>query len=469
VTFKGRLALVALVVIGAAVLLVSGGGSGGGGDQYRVDAIFDVARGIGPQQVVKIAGAQVGTVTGVRLTSDYKARVEMTIDTRFAPFRANASCQIEPEGVISENFVECSPGTPSAPPLRADSSGAPTVPVTQTTEPISLQDLFNIWSTPVSERLSVLLDELGIGVSGRAGDIQAILDRANPALAAARQAIALVNRQRSQLQELVSAAAPVVGQLADHDTAVQRFLSQSATLTAVTSAHSGALSATIARLPALLRSAQPALEQLDAVGSAATPLLVDLRRAVPSISLLTQTIPPFSAQAVTALQALAPALDAGRSALADATPTLERLRQFAIDADPAGESLDQLLVSLRDSGAFESLLRGLYNGAALTSHYDANSHVIFADLLANACLTYATTPSVGCDAHLNGSAKILGEPDALRHRHRRRAIKPSTPTTLSSLTTLVNTLTRVLRATHPKPAPSATVGSLQTLLQFLLR
>src|SRR5258708_34557887 len=102
--------VVVVVAVGVAgfVVIVDGGTSKG---DYRVDAIFDVARGIGTRQVVKIGGAAVGTVVGVHLTGDNKARVEMSIDPRFAPFRADASCRIGPEGLISENFVAGGPGS----------------------------------------------------------------------------------------------------------------------------------------------------------------------------------------------------------------------------------------------------------------------------------------------------------------------------------------------------------------------
>jgi ABC-type transporter Mla subunit MlaD len=489
-TGRVRLGMLVLAAAAAAGGLLAGcggfaglgdtGGTGGegGAGASRVDAIFDVARGIGPGEVVKIAGAQVGTITGVRLTATYQARVEMTIDSRFTPFRADASCQIEPEGIISENFVECAPGTPSAPPLRTDGSGTPTVPVAHTAAPISLQDLFEIWRAPVSDRLSVLLAELGIGVSGRAGSIGAILDRANPALAAARRAIALVNGQRAQLQQLVTSAAPTVRRLASHDGAVQRFLTASARITRVTAAHAGALAQSIARLPPLLRSAGPALTELDATGTAATPLLHELRGAGPALTGLTAALPRFSAQATATLQQLSPALSAGRSALAAAGPTVGRLQRFAIDADPAGRSLDRLLVSLRDSGAFESLLRGLYNGAALTSHYDADSHVIFADMLENQCMLYATTPNAACAAHLNGGAVVSGEPHAARsgpHPGRRRlrrrtvaaggsgAAHGQTPRTQPTATGQAPPLPAV------GPTVTTTAGTLQHLLSYLLR
>ncbi len=467
--------IVCLVVVAGALLLFRGGG---GRQSYKVDAIFDVARGIGPQQEVKIAGAEVGTVVAVRLTSDDKARVEMEIDPQFGPFRANASCQIEPEGIISENFVECSPGSPSSPVLSDDGSGTPTVPLSHTAEPISLQDLFDIWTVPVSDRLTVLLDELGIGVSGQDTDIAGILKRANPALAAADQAIGLVNGQRRQLQRLLDAAAPVVAELSTHDIAVQRFISDTARVTTITGTRSSALSEAIARLPALLRSAQPALAQLAGLGSSATPLLADLRAATPALSELTEQLPPFSTQGVATLSALRSPLADVDSALSAATPTLKRAAQFATDADPAGESLDRLLVSLRDSGAIESLLRSVYNGAALTSHYDAQSHVIFADMLENQCLAYSTVNDPLCDAHLNGTATIPGEPDDLRKPAPVKKtssnstgsgagpVGPATTTTIAAptATTVASPATSVI-------APTATTATqtLKRLLGFLLK
>ena len=57
----GGLALVVVAVAAGALAL---GSSGARGDStFRVDAIFDTAKGIIPGQLVKIAGARVGTIT----------------------------------------------------------------------------------------------------------------------------------------------------------------------------------------------------------------------------------------------------------------------------------------------------------------------------------------------------------------------------------------------------------------------
>ena len=60
--------------------------------------------------------AKVGSVKDVTLTRDNKARIEMEVDRRFAPFRSDADCTIQPQSLIGEKFVQCTPGTPRASP-----------------------------------------------------------------------------------------------------------------------------------------------------------------------------------------------------------------------------------------------------------------------------------------------------------------------------------------------------------------
>src|SRR5262249_10134063 len=155
------------VLAGAALLatLTLGGATRAGADNsYRVDALFDTAKGIIPGQIVKIAGARTGQIEDVKLQPTtghrYLARIEMTVDSRFAPFRADARCDIQPEGLISERFVQCDPGTPNAPQLTGTDGHAPTVPLDHTAVPISLTDLFNVWRLPVRQRFTLIVNTL---------------------------------------------------------------------------------------------------------------------------------------------------------------------------------------------------------------------------------------------------------------------------------------------------------------------
>ena len=109
--------LVVVAAAAAAVIAVVSASSGSHSSTARFDVIFDDARGLVGGQLVKIAGANAGEIDNVVLTSGFKARIEATVDRRFMPFHADATCTIRPEGLIAENYLECDPGTAASPVL----------------------------------------------------------------------------------------------------------------------------------------------------------------------------------------------------------------------------------------------------------------------------------------------------------------------------------------------------------------
>ncbi|HVS29071.1 MAG TPA: MlaD family protein [Solirubrobacteraceae bacterium] len=393
----------AAIAAGAHAALADSTPSRGGG-QYRVDAIFDTAKGIIPGQLVKVAGAQVGTVSDVKLTPDYKARIQLLVDRRFAPFRSDASCSIKPEALIAENFVQCDPGTPSGRPLKATGGKAPTVPLTRTAVPVSINDLFDIWNVPTRQRLTILFNELGAGFIGRGADLNALLLRSNPALAAVRRTLAIVNRQRAQLQRSVVATDRVVGELARRRGGVKRFIEQAARVSAQTAQRRAPLAESIRRLPALLRATDPALRDLDQVTANGTPVLADLRAAAPRVNRLVADVRPFSIAGLPALRALDPALRSGRRAVRSAGPVVAALRKFSAAALPTGQLLDELVVSMRDRGVVEGLLSFVYYAGSATARFDATSHIFPSHIIVNACTAYTQVPLAGCNARYTSPA-----------------------------------------------------------------
>lgn len=389
-------ALLTLLVLGP--ITSSRHGKATADSTYRVDVIFDTAKGIIPGQLVKIAGARVGTIKDVVLTPDFKARIQMEIDRRFAPFRKDAKCEIQPEGLISERFVQCDPGTAAAGELVPKGDEAATVPVTNTSVPIAITDLFNIFRVPVRQRLSVVLTTLGISVAGRGEDINEVLRRANPALALTRKALTILGDQKQALGDTVVAVDKVSADLAAHPASVSNFLDEAAKVTTTTADHRTALAEAIKRLPGLLDQTEPTLKRLDEASAAGTPVLRDLRAATPALSSLVDTIPTFANAAKPALSHLATAAQTGRKTVKAARPVVRLLKTFAAAAGPTGTSLNQLLVSLQDRGGAESLLSFIYGAASAISRYDSISHLLPAHIIVNKCSAYTAVPVDGCAA-----------------------------------------------------------------------
>ena len=390
------LGAVALVAILAATT------SSQGSRMARFDVIFDDARGLVSGQVVKVAGARAGSVDNVVVTADFKARIEASIDRRFMPFHQDATCSIRPEALVAENYLECDPGSAGTPLLRAGGGFPPTVPVTHTTEPVSLLDLFNIFNLPTRERLTVLLNELGIATAGRGEDINQILLRANPTLSLARQAIAILSRQRTQLETIIDAGSRFTAQAASNRATLQHFLSGAAAVSSVAADHRGALAQSVSRLPGLLAVARPALEQLDAVAVNGTPVLTQLGTAVPELRQVSRDLGPFASAARPALAKLAVALRAAVPAIRQSVPLLDAVEAYAGRSLGNTQLSGALYPNLQRHGFIEEFLAVTYYVAASLARFDSTSHILPLLLVApnnGACGNYAKSPVAGCSAH----------------------------------------------------------------------
>ncbi len=406
-----RIGAIAVALAAAAVLtgvLITPGHPAQGASSYTFDAIFDDARGLVPGQLLKVAGANAGSIEKVTITPDFKARIEMSVGEQFAPFRTDAHCAIRPQGLIAENYVDCDPGSLTAPALRAQSGYPPTVPVQNTTEPVSLLDLFDIANLPTAERFSIIVNELGIGLSGNGQNLNQIILRAAPALSAARRVLSILHGQRVALGTAIDASDKVVAQLASHTANVSDFVAQSARLTSVTAAHSGALSTAIARLPGLLGAAQPALQRVDAIATTGTPLLSRLHAAVPDINKLTADLGPFARAVAPVLAKLAPVLQLGTKTGRDVTPLVRLLANYARNSLASTIDTGKLFMNLRDRGFAEAFLAAVYYLASATSRFDKVSHFAVAVLGGGPCSLYVSRPTPGCSAHLGGSATATG-------------------------------------------------------------
>ncbi len=402
-----RLITIAFTLTAVLVLALLGVRSGAqGSSTARFDVIFDDARGLVGGQLVKIAGAKAGTIQNVVVTSDFKARVQATVDSRFMPFHRDATCTIRPEGLIAENYVDCDPGTPASAPLPSTGSHPPTVPVANTTEPVSLLDLFNIFNLPTRQRFTAIVNELGIGTSGRGQDFNEILRRANPALAQARQVIAILNRQRTQLAAIIDATGTIATEAAAHPGAIQSFLDRAASLSTLTASHRDNLSLAVARLPGLLAAAQPSLQQLDTVAVAGTPLVAQLHAAVPALNRAQNDLGPFVLAANPALKKLGVALAKATPTIRATTPLVRTVRSYAAASLPGTQLFAKLASNLQQHGFVENFFGVVYYVAAGLARFDTTSHML-SILLVGAknglCGAYSTTPVAGCSAHF-GSA-----------------------------------------------------------------
>jgi virulence factor Mce-like protein len=245
---------------------------------FRLHAVFNTALDVRPKSPVRIAGVDVGTVSGVTRDGN-TGEVNMEIEGKGLPIHSDATVKIRPRLFLEGNwFVDLQPGSPSSPTI---SSGY-TIPVTQTSDPVQIDQLLNALNTDTRTNLQELLVELGKGLSEKPTAAQdAIQDPEvrgltgaqafNKSVQRARSALpgiaisnqALGGTSRTDISKLVDSIQKVTGALALHETVLGEWVDNFNTFVHNLAARSQNLSQAVAELPGAVHSAHRAFSALN--------------------------------------------------------------------------------------------------------------------------------------------------------------------------------------------------------------
>jgi hypothetical protein len=318
--------------------------------------------------------------------------------------------------------VECNPGSASAEPLEEVEDGEHLLQLETaagggTSSPVDLDLVNNILRRPQRERLSILLNELGVGLAGRGAELNEVIERANPALRETDRVLRILARQNRVLGQLAADSDAVLAPLAREKERVSDFVVQANTVAEASAERRQDIEASIERLPAFLRELRPLMADLGALAGQFTPVARDLNVAAPDVSRLIRRLGPFSNAARPAIRTLGEATETGRPALIRTKPLVDDLRRFAADADPVTKNLDDLQKSLDDTGGIERIMDYLFFQMIAINGFDGLGHYLRAGLIVNLCSTYATQPTAGCNANFTeASTATAGERDSVEPR-----------------------------------------------------
>ena len=414
------LAVGALVVLG----LGAGGQSGGG---YLVRAIFDNSSFVIPGEDVKVAGVTVGTIQAIDLTPQNKAAVVLQInDPQFRPFRADAHCEIGLESLLGEQFVQCTPtqrraaGVPAPPTLPAITSGPNhgqhVLPVQNTSTPVGVDLLQDITRLPQQERLQLIIAGLGAGLAGNGQELNAALQRADPALRQTDQVIAVLASQDKLLAQLTDESEQVLSQLNAQRAHIGGFIQHTGRV-AVASAQQGqAIEQNLRDFPAFLKQLRPAATRLQNLAEQITPDLQELEAQAPAINASVAGLGPLAKTSIPAFQSLGNLAQRGEKAFPQAHRVTAQLLSLGHPLQPLSSDIASTAQSFDNAGGIEDVMRFIYyytgsvNGEDALGHY-IRSHVVITNvsrtsqLLASSSATFAcTTGTAACGGAIKAAA-----------------------------------------------------------------
>jgi phospholipid/cholesterol/gamma-HCH transport system substrate-binding protein len=399
--------LLAAVLILAVCYLVFGGSVPFTGSSYELGATFTVQTELHLGSPVRIAGVDVGTVTGIhRVAPGSSAAVAtMSIASNGLPIHADATADIRPRLFLEGNFyVDLHPGTPQAPVLG---SGA-TLPAAQTSGPVQLDRVLSSLNSQSRTDLQTVLQGLGQTLNGRPTAAQDVGQDPSVRGLTAGQALnlslryaagafkastivnsALLGEQPHDLsgvvagnQRIVAALASQGGRLAD---LVTTFNATMGTL----ASRQADLQRTIALLPPLLRTTDSALGPLEAsfapTEQFARELIPDMRQLAPTIAVglpwLAQAQPLLSSTELGGLlRSLTPAVQGTAATVTDTrsllTGTGALARCFVRTIIPTGNERVQDPPLTTGLQLYQELFGSAVGLAGISQNFDGNGRYI---------------------------------------------------------------------------------------------
>jgi len=396
----------------AVLFALSAGGTNG---NYEVRAIFDDAGNVISGEQVKIDGVKVGKVGSVTPTPQAKAAVVLKIENSgFKSFREDASCEIRPQALIGEKYVDCLPtqprveGTPLPPPLKkikhGEGAGQYLLPVQNTSSPVDVDLLGDISRLPERERLTIILNELGAGLAGRGSDLKEVIRRANPALREFDKVLAILASENKVLAKLAVDSDKALAPWAKVRERFAHFLVASNQVSEATAKHRGALDENLKDFPPFLRQLGPAMERLERFAEQATPVFTNLNKAAPGINTAFTHLPKFSSSSEKFFENLGATSKKSGPALVASKKLLAELKAFGTPAKPFTSSLAELFTSLRDTGGLERIMDFIFLGAGAANGYDQLGHFLRTEGVGTTCVKYYTVSPSACNGHMGTKA-----------------------------------------------------------------
>jgi len=284
-------ALFAVVcIIGMEFLAVNIGQPNPLSADYQVHAVFTDADGVPTAADVRVAGVQVGKVTAVSHDPGNPGFSVVTLqisNPNSVPVYSNGFAKVRPKTLLGEKYIDLTVGSrDSGQAIPADGY----LPQDHTSKDVSNDEIFNAFDAKTRDQQKVVLQELDKATQGRAGDVQAILPQLDQIVQDLSPLAKVYEKDNPQVDNIFVNFNTLMRTLADEHTQLAGFLANGNT----------ALGAIAARDDALIG-----------------------------------TLKGYSDVANEFNTAMAPTVDAQRSALSKLAPTFDKLNQmFSLVSDP---------------------------------------------------------------------------------------------------------------------------------------
>jgi phospholipid/cholesterol/gamma-HCH transport system substrate-binding protein len=317
---------------------------------FQIEAAFNEAQAVvpGQGQSVRIAGVQVGLVSGVDI-EDGQAVVHMNVDRQYRGYiRTDASALLRPRTGVKDMFVELDPGSASAPAMQDHGR----LPVASTSADVNADEVLSTLDADTRAYLQLLVNGAGKGLRGRGDNLRSILARFEPLHRDVARIESAVAARRQDLSTLIHNYGELMSTLGDKGHDLSRLVVAADQVFGAFASQDTQIASAVAQFPPALTQTTSALSRVNTLAHVLRPALDALR-------------PPFRQLDPTNRQ-LIPAAREGTPILAgQVRPFVRTARPYVRNLQPAAVDLARAAPDL--TGGYAELNR-LFNMGAYNPH-----------------------------------------------------------------------------------------------------
>ena len=319
VSVAGRIAAIGAVIAAIVIVAILLFGGGGG---YSVKGYFQNAGQLVIGNQVTIGGTPAGSVDDIRLTNDGQAEIKMSVSDTYKPLpkQTKAIIRQASQSGIANRYIELD--LPPGPKPKGKANTIPnggTIPDTQTTTAVDLDQLFNTLDPSTRTAVKAFFRNSAAQYAGKTQQQRLAFHYLNPALATSSRLFSELNRDSPTLSRFLVDSAKLVTAIAQKRDALASFVSNANGTFRALGNQRAALAQAIAALPAFMRQSNTTF--------------VNLRAALNDVDPLVNASKPVA-------RALQPFLAQLRPLAHDAVPTIRDLADVVLKPGSNNDLLD---------------------------------------------------------------------------------------------------------------------------------
>lgn len=349
-------------------------------ESYQITAYFPEATQLAQESDVRIGGVSVGKVKSIDLAPIDKqidgldtTEAKIEIEPEFAPISSDARAILRNKTLLGETYVELTSGTEpekSGAPISlgaaANNSDAETANVEsipeggslglgQVEDQTQIDEIFNALDPETRTAFQRWQQGLAVAIKGRSLDLNDALGNLGPFLGDASDVLAVLRKQKVQLQGLVRDTGTVFDALSDRNQQLATAITGSNTTFGALASEDEALreffqiaptfenetTLTLNRLDAFQANTEPLVRDLLPVAKDISPTLRSVRRLSPNLKSLFFDLDDLTRASRRGFPALA-------STLKGLRPVLDSLDPFLANLDPVVSWLNYYRSNITD-------------------------------------------------------------------------------------------------------------------------